>query len=476
MTTIVRQHSSIFQIALIVAIALAGCTPPVNDSGDSGNLDEPDMAGADQIVDNELVLGVATTREGEMLKTIVMDGNGDVQFDLEIEVDRVKLLRHRDNTEAELEFPEPLNELPSEAAADELGRFIAAQDYEANLATRGRIIDNPGCDWVPGDPACMVRCCAAHDECYYDNDCSALSWITGPLDFDCYLCNVRAVLCILSRCPFSEGDSDEIGCFDAACGAGYACPSLDCDVCESPCVTDDGTCESSEKVRHLSSYANWDLGVGSFEPGQDLLGDKAFVEGELFEVPEVFTDELPCSDDPSRSTLGTLELIALNTSPCSGRIVIDYERELAPLPFSGLGATGGVKYCRAPERALLVNIFYEVEVLPWQILHVDSAYDHRTENDAMQDQFRIDVAEFSTRYTNGVITGCSFGPGQSPFANEFCVEGSDSLQQQWNYTELGGTSVDEPMTVRIVVSFSTGAIPKKPSQSSNLAQWQISVR
>lgn len=482
MTTIVRRISSEFQLALIVAITVVGCTPPADNvgdsggSGDSGDLGGVDGAGAAQLVDNELVLSVASSREGEILKTVVTDGNGDVQFDLEVGRERVIFLRHRDNTEAELEFPEPLTDLPSEAAADALGRFLAAQDYEASLAERGRIIDNPGCDWVPNDPACMVRCCAAHDECYYNDDCSALSWITGPLDFDCYLCNVQAILCILSRCPFSEGDPDEIGCFDAACGAGYACPSLDCDECESPCVGDDSTCEGSENVRHISSSASWDMGVGSFGTGQDLLGDKAFVEGELFRVPEVFTDELPCSDDLSYSTAGRLEIIGMNTSPCSGQIAMNYDRELSTLPFSGIGALGGADYCRAPGRSVQISIFYEVELFPWQTLHLDSSYDHRTDKTAMIDQLNIHVADFDIRYVNGLTSGCTFGPGQSPYTEEFCVEGSDSVEREWAYADFGGGSVDEPITVHITVSFVTSAYPTEPSQSSNLAQWQISVR
>lgn len=479
MTTIVHMICSKSRLVFIVAIIVAGCTPPadnVGDFGDSGDLGGADGAGSEQLVDNELVLSVASSREGEVLKTVVSDGNGKVQFDLEVGVDRVRFLRHRDNTEGELEFPEPLGELPSEAAADALGRFIAAQDYEASLAERGRIIDNPGCDWVPNDPACMVKCCAAHDECYYNNDCSALSWITGPLDFDCYACNVRVVLCILSRCPHSEGDPDEIACFDATCGAGYACPSLDCDVCASPCNSDDSTCEGSDNVRHISSTANWDLGVGSFEAGQDLLGDKAFVEGELFDVAELFSDEFACADDPSYSTMGRLEFVGLNTNPCSGLIAINYERQLAALPFSGLGATGGVDYCRAPQRSLVLNIFYEVELFPWQTLHLNSSYIHDSDSKAMQDQFSIAVSEFSTRYTNGQTSACTFGPGASPVSGEFCVEGSDLLEQQWSYTELGGDSVDEPIIVQITVSFTTSALPTEPSQSSNLAQWQISVR
>jgi RHS repeat-associated protein len=65
-------------------------------------------------------------------------------------------------------------------------------------------LDNPGCD-SPGDlpgalcPAnkdCFLRCCAQHDQCYYKNGCSALSWIIEG-DPDCMACNAEVAVCTL---------------------------------------------------------------------------------------------------------------------------------------------------------------------------------------------------------------------------------------------------------------------------------------
>ena len=64
-------------------------------------------------------------------------------------------------------------------------------------------LDNPGCD-PPGDKSikcfpdkkdCILRCCAEHDKCYYDNGCSWLSWLVGEYEA-CNLCNAVAVVCI----------------------------------------------------------------------------------------------------------------------------------------------------------------------------------------------------------------------------------------------------------------------------------------
>jgi RHS repeat-associated protein len=72
-------------------------------------------------------------------------------------------------------------------------------------------LDNPGCD-PPGDNAikacpckkdCMLRCCAEHDKCYYDNGCSAWSWIL-ELSPECAACNAVAVGCMIS-CKTGKG-------------------------------------------------------------------------------------------------------------------------------------------------------------------------------------------------------------------------------------------------------------------------------
>ena len=72
-------------------------------------------------------------------------------------------------------------------------------------------LDNPGCD-PPGDKAikvcpdkkdCMLRCCAEHDKCYYDNGCSASSWIIESSP-ECMACNAVAAVC-MTMCKAGKG-------------------------------------------------------------------------------------------------------------------------------------------------------------------------------------------------------------------------------------------------------------------------------
>jgi len=77
-------------------------------------------------------------------------------------------------------------------------------------------LDNPGCD-PPGDKAiklcpdkkdCILRCCAEHDKCYYDNDCSWLSWV-AEISPECSACNATAVFCISFSCKAGKGKPPE---------------------------------------------------------------------------------------------------------------------------------------------------------------------------------------------------------------------------------------------------------------------------
>lgn len=72
-------------------------------------------------------------------------------------------------------------------------------------------LDNPGCDvpaWakpITEANACFLECCAVHDKCYKDHECSCKSWggslLGGPLALlhPCVRCNDAAVICF-SRC------------------------------------------------------------------------------------------------------------------------------------------------------------------------------------------------------------------------------------------------------------------------------------
>ena len=111
------------------------------------------------------------------------------------------------------------------------------------------LLDNPGCDDFP-DTACTIPCCAQHDKCYHDNDCTASSWIYGSLA--CINCNNIVVDCVYagatlscSECAAPVGQS----CYDNTCNAFYDCPGgcpcssifstplNGCCECLSPCHT-----------------------------------------------------------------------------------------------------------------------------------------------------------------------------------------------------------------------------------------------
>ena len=73
-------------------------------------------------------------------------------------------------------------------------------------------VDSPGCDGVPDfmEIECVRECCAAHDKCYDENDCSSSSWFfCGKLA--CIGCNLEVVGCILI-CPWPKDDQPDYYC------------------------------------------------------------------------------------------------------------------------------------------------------------------------------------------------------------------------------------------------------------------------
>ena len=114
---------------------------------------------------------------------------------------------------------------------------------------RRALLDDPGCDLFP-DTACTIPCCAQHDKCYRDNECSFSSWLYGSLA--CINCNNIVVNCIYAGAPLSCSECAGRGagrsCYDHTCDAFYDCPggcpchlsstpSNGCCECESPCKT-----------------------------------------------------------------------------------------------------------------------------------------------------------------------------------------------------------------------------------------------
>ncbi len=72
-------------------------------------------------------------------------------------------------------------------------------------------LDSPGCtipEWIKKHPItheCYLNCCAIHDKCYREHDCSCSSWgrtlFGGPLSrlSSCVRCNDAVSLCF-ARC------------------------------------------------------------------------------------------------------------------------------------------------------------------------------------------------------------------------------------------------------------------------------------
>lgn len=89
-------------------------------------------------------------------------------------------------------------------------------------------LDSPGCD-IPFVerrflPACYLECCARHDACYDNFDCSASSWITRLCRIrqdPCDVCNADAAGCI-TGCAAGEEDADDPNEWNYYCGECHA--------------------------------------------------------------------------------------------------------------------------------------------------------------------------------------------------------------------------------------------------------------
>jgi hypothetical protein len=111
------------------------------------------------------------------------------------------------------------------------------------------LLDNPGCNGFI-DTACTIPCCAVHDKCYYNNGCSALSWIHVE-GYRCDACNGDVMGCILASFSLTCdqcANNAQIGksCYDHTCDTFYDCPggcpcsltnsNSQCCNCPSPCL------------------------------------------------------------------------------------------------------------------------------------------------------------------------------------------------------------------------------------------------
>ncbi|MDC0714213.1 hypothetical protein POL68_37475 [Stigmatella sp. ncwal1] len=86
--------------------------------------------------------------------------------------------------------------------------------------------DSPGCDLVPDstESHCIQNCCAAHDQCYDQNDCSFTSWLPGAGSSECNACNTSVRQCV-GACAFEPPP-----CENSACGCNQSqCYDDDCE-------------------------------------------------------------------------------------------------------------------------------------------------------------------------------------------------------------------------------------------------------
>ena len=106
--------------------------------------------------------------------------------------------------------------------------FSYVDNSPANFADP-RGTDNPRCDWVPDELEgnCVLNACAAHDKCFHDNKCTAMSWLEPELSPSCSMCNVRvaasAAVCAVSPRPTMHGPE----CYDAKTARFVKCPPAD---------------------------------------------------------------------------------------------------------------------------------------------------------------------------------------------------------------------------------------------------------
>ena len=87
--------------------------------------------------------------------------------------------------------------------------FVNLYSFVSNQSTDSfdlRGLDRPGCDIVGAIPGwesdCRLKCCAKHDQCYYENKCTAWSWFGLLNPFSCPSkcddCNIEVVICTIS--------------------------------------------------------------------------------------------------------------------------------------------------------------------------------------------------------------------------------------------------------------------------------------
>lgn len=218
-----HRASFVSLVCLVVSLPLVRCGSNV--------FEFPSEPAAAAFDDGLVVLDATTTRSGAKATTVVIRGD-DVVLEMETTVDRIRLkFPLQADAQSEFSFPEPLPDLPGSFASNRLAVFIAGEMLSEYKQENRR--NRPGCDFFP-DTRCTLSCCAEHDLCYFENDCSISSWwwTASPA---CKECNSKVASCILRACFFGvEGDPNSDTCFDSACGQSYNCSDGTC-TCRGPC-------------------------------------------------------------------------------------------------------------------------------------------------------------------------------------------------------------------------------------------------
>jgi hypothetical protein len=222
----------LFIICLLIIIPFyTSCERP----GDGDDNNTQDDNGTETFTIGDVSLTASTTETGGSQTVVVTDDDGNAVVSAVATISEA-MLTLPDSSKHLITFDEPLSSLPAAFELNRAAVFIAYQIVsnigDGSVAMRR---DNPGCDLFY-DYQCMLGCCADHDFCFDENNCTFYSW---SLIYDsvpeCRNCNDIAFACIIRSCYKGQTPKDQGTCYDNRCNMFYDCDSGYCD-CTSPCA------------------------------------------------------------------------------------------------------------------------------------------------------------------------------------------------------------------------------------------------
>jgi hypothetical protein len=171
-------------------------------------------------------------------------------------------------------------------------------------------LDTAGCDGVPDflESECLLECCAEHDKCFDDNNCTQSSWLPWSGSDACDACNSDVVKCIIG-CIFG-GRVASPGVPDYYCRKLHKFITIPGDfpdyatakiACDPSCPTARPKPPQTPKRKKRRRYKKW----GTIAPGylESRVGEGS--GGDLFDPrtlsslpgdPESRTGEIPGGD------------------------------------------------------------------------------------------------------------------------------------------------------------------------------------